>query len=94
MAQWPTHKQDLNPLDYGIVGMMEGKVNTHSCPHCSLDHLKATIQRECQKVIIRTSVRGASVPRYVSITMVTTSPNVTQNPGTFQQSDFTTASPI
>ena len=42
--QWPTHGPDVNPLDYGIWGMMEGRINSR--PHHSLDHLKATIQRE------------------------------------------------
>ena len=41
---WPPNSPDLNPLDYGIWGLME----TRACatPHSSVADLKVSVQRE------------------------------------------------
>ena len=41
---WPPSSPDLNPLDYCIWGILEGRVNAKR--HLSLESLKATLIRE------------------------------------------------
>lgn len=47
-TEWPARSPDLNPLDYGIWGMLEGKVNSRS--HHSLAALRNCIQREWRRI--------------------------------------------
>lgn len=41
---WPPQSPDLNPLDYGIWGILDGKVR--ATPHRNVDDLKAKIMEE------------------------------------------------
>ena len=61
--EWPARSPDLNPLDYGIWGMLEGRVNSQS--HHSLAHLKTCIQREWNKIPRETIVKTVAdwIPR-------------------------------
>ena len=41
---WPPNSPDLNPLDYGIWGVMESKAC--ATPHPNLDSLRSSVARE------------------------------------------------
>jgi len=53
---WPASSPDLNPLDYSIWGILEGKVNAH--PRRSLESLRRKLVKEWDNLSMKT-VRAA-----------------------------------
>ena len=43
-GMWPPSSPDLNPLDYGVWGIVESKAC--ATPHASVDVLKASVEKE------------------------------------------------
>ena len=57
--EWPPYSPDLNPLDFAIWSILEAKVCASR--HYSLDSLKASLQREWQRIpqeVLRTSTEA------------------------------------